>query len=148
MICNICGGNFDIKSSNICSSCGTMHTVQQTQHNMPAYPYSYSYPYQSSPPNSKSKVLAGVLAILVPYGVYSFYLGHIAKGVVQLLMWLVFMPLFVIGLLMIPVIPVLGGILLFLSIAIYFFVWVWDLVDGIRILSGFVKVDAKGNPLV
>ena len=36
-------------------------------------------------PGQKSKLVAGLLGILVPFGVRSFHLGDTKKGVIQLL---------------------------------------------------------------
>ena len=75
--------------------------------------------------NAKSKLVAGLLAILLgAYGVHNFYLGFTGKAVAQLL------------------ISVLSCFSLSIVSAI------WGLVEGIMILTGKNDTDGKGNPLV
>lgn len=69
--------------------------------------------------SDRSRVLAGVLQLLIP-GVGRIYLGYSAYGVMQLL-------LFPCGL----------GI-----------GWLWSVIDGIVILAGGVKLDGYGRQLV
>ena len=72
----------------------------------------------------KSKMAAGLLGIFLgAFGVHNFYLGYTGKAVAQLL------------------ISVLScG---FLAVASE----IWGLVEGIQILTGSIKTDAKGIPL-
>lgn len=74
--------------------------------------------------NSKSKLAAGILGILVGgLGIHNFYLGYTKRGLIQLL------------------ISVLScGTLAFASS-------IWGLVEGILILTGSIAVDADGVPL-
>ncbi len=74
--------------------------------------------------SNKSKVAAGLLGIFLGYlGIHNFYLGFTGKAVTQLLM------------------SVLScGILAPISA-------LWGLIEGILLLTGSIKVDAKGNPL-
>jgi TM2 domain-containing membrane protein YozV len=73
---------------------------------------------------AKSKVAAGVLGILVgALGVHNFYLGFTGKGLAQLL----------ISLLSCGALAVISSI--------------WGLVEGIMILTGSIKCDARGVPL-
>lgn len=68
----------------------------------------------------KSKLVAGLLQLFLGgFGVGRFYLGYSGIGVAQILV-----TLFTCG---------IGGI--------------WPFIDGIMILTGSVKVDAKGIPL-
>jgi TM2 domain-containing membrane protein YozV len=73
---------------------------------------------------AKSKIAAGLLGILLgAFGVHNFYLGYTGKAVAQLL------------------ITVLScGILSEVSA-------IWGLIEGILILTGSIKTDAKGIPL-
>jgi TM2 domain-containing membrane protein YozV len=54
------------------------------------YPLPYQQPYQQQmayyqPPESeKSKVIAGVLQLVFPFGVGRFYTGHVGMGIAQL----------------------------------------------------------------
>lgn len=80
----------------------------------------------------KSKVAAGLLGIFLgSFGVHNFYLGYTGKAVTQL----------VLGVL---------GILLSCIVIGFFMVaaaGIWGLVEGIMILCGSIKTDAKGIPL-
>jgi TM2 domain-containing membrane protein YozV len=70
-------------------------------------------------PNAKSKLVAGLLGILLGgLGIHNFYLGYTGKGVAQILLS------FCCG---------VG--------------YIWGLIEGILILCGNINTDAKGNPL-
>lgn len=75
-------------------------------------------------PDSKSKIVAGLLGIFLgAFGVHNFYLGHTGKAIAQLL------------------ITILSCFTLSVVSA------VWGLIEGILILVGNTKTDAKGIPL-
>jgi TM2 domain-containing membrane protein YozV len=75
-------------------------------------------------PAGKSKIAAGVLALVFGgMGVHNFYLGYTGKGVAQLLISLISL-----------------GTLSFIS-------GIWGFIEGIMILCGSIRTDAKGNPL-
>ena len=77
--------------------------------------------------NGKSKIIAGVLGIFLgSYGVHNFYLGYTSKAIAQLL-------LTTLGSL-IGVGPIIAVI--------------WSVIEGVQILSGSIKADADGNPLI
>ena len=70
----------------------------------------------------KSKIAAGLIAILIPgWGIHNFYLGYTGKGIAQLVLTL----------------TCIGSIV---SIA-------WSIVEGIMILTGSIDTDASGVPL-
>lgn len=75
--------------------------------------------------NGKSKITAGILGIFLGcFGVHNFYLGYNGKAIAQLLITL---------------------------LSIFLLSWVsaiWGLIEGILILTGSIKEDAFGNPLV
>ena len=76
---------------------------------------------------AKSKLAAGLLGIFLgSLGVHNFYLGYTNKAVAQLLICLL-------GAFACGIGPVVSAI--------------WGLVEGIQILTGTIKVDAKGIPL-
>ena len=79
----------------------------------------------------KSKITAGLLALLVGFGIHNFYLGYVGKGVAQLVLLL------------------LGWILSLIGIGFIFVgaVAIWQLVEAIMIFSGSINKDAKGIPL-
>jgi hypothetical protein len=69
----------------------------------------------------KQKVVAGILGILLNgLGAHSFYLGNTKKGIIQIVVTIVTCGL--------------GGL--------------WGLIEGIMILTGSIKTDAYGLPLV
>lgn len=70
----------------------------------------------------KSKMTAGLLGIFLGgLGIHNFYLGKTSRAVIQLLLGL-----FTVG--------IISG--------------TWGLIEGILILTGSIKTDGKGNPLV
>lgn len=71
-----------------------------------------------APSGSKSKIMAGVLNLIIP-GVGNMYLGYMGKGIAQLLL----VPVCLVG-------------------------SIWSIVDAIMIFTGKVNKDAQGNPLV
>ncbi len=83
----------------------------------PAAPYGYD-PRTGLPYSDKTKIIAGLLQILIPLGIGRFYTGHTNQGVAQLLV-----TIFTCG---------IGAL--------------WPFVDGILILVGD-PTDAQGRPL-
>ena len=80
----------------------------------------------SGNPGEKTKLVAGLLGIFLGgLGIHNFYLGNTGKAVAQLLITLLGSCI-VIG-------PAISGI--------------WALIEGIMILTGSIKTDAKGIPL-
>lgn len=85
---------------------------------VPLYASSSYGTLSNLPVSNKSRVLAGVLQLLLP-GVGRMYLGYVAQGIIQL-----FMALFCFG---------IG--------------WLWSVIDGILLLVGNVKLDGYGRRL-
>ena len=83
----------------------------------PAAPYGV-HPVTGVPYSDKSKLVAGLLQVLLPLGIGRMYMGHTGLGVAQLLV-----TIFTCG---------IGGL--------------WPFIDGIVILVGD-KTDAQGRPL-
>ncbi len=78
-----------------------------------------------SAPKQKQSVVAGILGVLLgSLGVHNFYLGHYVKAVIQLCFTLLS-----------------GGSLAAISA-------IWGLVEGVLLLCGVIKCDAKKNPLI
>jgi len=72
----------------------------------------------------KSKMAAGLLGIFLgAFGVHNFYLGYTGKAIAQLL----------ISVLSLGFLAVVSSI--------------WGLIEGVMILTGSIKTDAKGVPL-
>ena len=99
MFCYHCGKEVD-ENAFVCVYCG----------------YTLANP---SNPNSKlkSKITAGLLAILIGLGIHNCYLGFTGKAVAQLL-------------------------LSFCGVG-----YIWCLIEGIMILTGSINQDANGLPL-
>ena len=75
-------------------------------------------------PNAKSKIVAGILGILLGcFGVHNFYLGYTNKAIAQLLITL--LSCFILS-------PVSA---------------IWGLIEGIMILTGSIDQDANGIKL-
>jgi TM2 domain-containing membrane protein YozV len=96
-----------------CSNCGTQLVAGAVQCHRCGVAAKAPFPGQ------KSKLAAGLLGILVPFGVHSFYLGDTKKGVIQLLV-----TIFTCGL-----------------------ASLWSFIEGILILVGNINTDAEGRPL-
>ncbi len=111
--CTKCGKELD-GSQLYCDSCGAETTEKaRVESNQ-----------KIVNPESKSKLVAGLLAIFVgTLGIHNFYLGYTSKGICQLLITLLSCGLFAVG------------------------VMIWSLIEGINILTGKISVDAKGIPL-
>jgi len=76
----------------------------------------------------KSKIGAGLLGIFLgSLGIHNFYLGYNGKAVAQLLLTIIGWAVCGLG-------PIAATI--------------WGLIEGIEILSGYIKTDANGIPLV
>ncbi len=94
--------------------------AQPMQPIMPSYNFAPAPMYSPTaflPVSDRSRVLAGVLNIVLP-GVGRMYLGYVAQGVVQLLT------------------TVFCGV-----------GYIWALVDGILMLTGHTKIDGYGRVL-
>lgn len=110
--CHNCGKPV-ADDAEVCLNCGVAHR-------------------KVAPPNAKSKIAAGLLAIFLgAYGVHNFYLGYTKKAVTQLVLTLVGIPLCC----------VVVGAFMILGVSI------WGLVEGIMIFAGNINTDANGVPL-
>ena len=106
--CSNCGAELN-EGADVCLKCGrrVSNTIRI-----------------NSDPNSKSKIIAGLLGIFLGcFGVHNFYLGFTGKAIAQLL------------------ITVLSCFILSPISAI------WGLIEGILILCGNINVDASGNEI-
>jgi len=132
--CPNCGNEVP-EGAQFCNKCGTaLNNVQQTgpQNSNPGQPGPTPVLMQSSQQvpagvEQKSKMAAGLLGIFLgAFGVHNFYLGYTGKAIGQLCLTLIGWVLCGLG-------PIAAEI--------------WGLVEGIMILSGSIKTDAKGIPL-
>ena len=108
--CSNCGKELK-EGADICLNCGKIINEQRKV-------------ATNKDPNAKSKIVGGILGILVGcFGVHNFYLGYTNKAVAQLL------------------ITLLSCFILCPISAI------WGLIEGIMILTGNIDQDANGRKL-
>jgi TM2 domain-containing membrane protein YozV len=108
--CSNCGEKLN-ENQDVCLKCGVKVKKEE----------------KNDDPEAKSKIVAGILGILVgSFGAHNFYLGYNQKAVAQLL-------LTTIGWILLGLGPVIAGI--------------WGLIEGIMILVGSIDKDAKGIKL-
>lgn len=148
MTCSNCGSELSA-SSGFCIKCGArvpdapggaappqQPYVQQQPYdpNQPA-PYGYGQPPQPyQDPTLKSKMIAGVLGILLgAFGVHRLYLEYKNIGIIQC----------AIGVISMIAIPFTCGLSAFVLMGMS----IWGLVEGIMILIGNINVDGVGRPL-
>ena len=109
--CSNCGSELK-EGADICLKCGKIVNDRTNTSNI------------NKDPNAKSKIVAGILGILLGcFGVHNFYLGYTNKAVAQLL------------------ISILSCFILSPVSAI------WGLIEGIMILTGSIDTDAEGRKL-
>lgn len=102
----------------------------------------------------KSKIIAGLLAIILGFGIYSLYLKKIKKGMIQF--FVPFVSIFLIGIMVlicnyisnIKIIIYGFFIPLFFTIVILAVMHLWCIIEGILILIGFINQDGHGNALI
>ncbi len=108
--CSNCGKEVK-EGADICLNCGKIINEQKRVE-------------INRDPNAKSKIVAGILGILLGcFGVHNFYLGYTNKAIAQLLITL--LSCFILS-------PVSA---------------IWGLIEGIMILTGSIDQDANGIKL-
>ena len=118
--CQNCGKEIN-EGADVCLGCGKQLrvVVTQTTTNVSGGP-------------QKSKIAAGILGIFFGgLGIHNFYLGYTGKGVTQLLLTVLGIPLAII----------LIGFFMIMAASI------WGFIEGILILVGSIDRDGKGNLL-
>lgn len=115
------------QGSSFCSNCGSQTAPGAAFCLNCGAPTNDAAAAQAAVPvgyEQKSKMAAGLLGIFLgAFGVHNFYLGNTGKAIAQLLI----------------------SVLSCFTLAIVS--EIWGLIEGIMILSGSVKTDAKGVPL-
>lgn len=133
MKCPQCGRETQ-DQMKFCGWCGADMTKSVFKKEKPIEPEVMDAQPSSQPSNeprqnqgeSKSRLVAGLLGVLLGgLGIHNFYLGNTQRGVTQLLLGTVG-AIVVVG-------PIISGI--------------WGLIEGIQILVGDIKTDARGVPL-
>lgn len=119
MFCKYCGKESE---TEVCTECKKTHSEDTIE--VEATKVESNNSNNNTSINSKSKVAAGILGILLgSLGVHNFYLGYNGKAIAQLLL----------SILSCGMLAGVSGI--------------WGLVEGILILTGSIDKDADGNPL-
>lgn len=142
MFCRNCGEQYETEEAVICVKCWTAKG-QGTNYcphcGKPVKPETMVCANCGAALNpmsahqGKSKLIAGILGIFFGYfGIHNFYLGYTKKAILQL------------------IISIIGLILSCKGIGVFLFfgVEIWGLVEGVLILTGKIKKDAKGNNLI
>ncbi len=129
-MCQVCGvstGNYISRNNTDFAGFGTNY---QGMNGYDAYGSNpYGVPYTSS----KSRIVAGLLAIFLgSWGVHNFYLGNSKTAVTQL------------------VLTIVGNFLICMGIGIFILIgtYIWGLAEGIMLLSGKIDVDGQGQKLI
>ena len=141
MYCKHCGIRLDGKRL-YCPECGKRIEVDDENRGS----YFYHKP--------KYRIVAGLLAILFGFGIYSLYLKKIKKGMIQL-----FVPSIAIILLAVMMficnhienikIIIFGFFIpLFIAMVVVAVMHLWCIIEGILILIGWVNEDGHGNRLL
>jgi TM2 domain-containing membrane protein YozV len=104
----------------------------------PNAPFGFD-PVTGRPFSDKSKVVAGLLQLLLGFfftlgGVGRLYSGNVGLGVAQLVASIVAWASFI------------CGVFLFVPLVVWFGIWAWFIVDGIILLAG-KPFDGQGRPL-
>lgn len=122
MYCTNCGVLLD-DDAVFCTNCGHKVGSQADYHTQQSRNIvdDLKNGYQNIMAKPKSKLIAGILAIVLgSVGIHDFYLGYTRKGVTHLLMWVFFLGWF-------------SGL--------------WALVEALHIFTGKTATDAYGVPL-
>lgn len=143
MFCRNCGAQYATDEAVMCVKCGTQKGMgvnfcpacgQQTPPGTVVCLHCGVAFGNYAAKSDKSKMVAGLLGIFLGcFGVHNFYLGYTSKAVIQLV-------ISVVGLL-------LSCCTLGLSVFLMLIPAIWGLVEGIMLLTGSIKTDAKGNLL-
>jgi len=169
MFCNQCGNQV---TGGFCAQCGTPCQNSQPNAGMAQQPPPHMghAPHMSHAPHmtgvGKSKMAAGLIAILVGYGIHNFYLGYTKKAIIQLCLLLASTLLIIIGSIVfsfvivdaaihdpylyygLPSGAVGGMVMMIIGSVMAFGIRIFEIIDGIRILTGSISIDSKGVPLV
>ena len=140
MYCKHCGIKI-LDKRLYCPECGKRLEVDDENNNS----HFYHKP--------RSRAVAGLLAIILGFGIYSLYLKKIKKGMIQF-----FVPSISILLLGIMVlicnnisdvrIIVLGFFIpLFITMVLILIMHLWCIIEGLLILLGLINEDGNGNRL-
>lgn len=143
--CHICGERLNLVQQ-ICIKCGSPSIIGK----------------------SKSRIAAGLLGIFLgAYGVHNFYLGHYVRGIIKIAITAFFILAYIASIIVFAVLnatqftyysgdfSTIYRLELFPLTFIFTLVFllgilavqIWGIVEGVLILTGKTKTDAKGIPL-
>ncbi len=140
MYCKHCGVRLNGKRI-YCPECGKRIEIEDQN---------ISYFYHKP----KHRIVAGLLAILFGFGIYSLYLKNIRKGMIQFLvptvslLLLGIMTLICYNISNIKIIIFGFFIPLFLTSVLVVVMHLWCIIEGFLILMGLIDEDAHGNKLL
>ena len=140
MYCKHCGIRLDGKRI-YCPECGKRIEVNDDNGS-----YFYHKP--------KHRIIAGLLAILLGFGIYSLYLKNVKKGMIQLivptvsLLLLGIMALICYNISNFKIIIFGFFIPLFLTAVLVAVMHLWCIIEGFLILMGLIDEDGHGNKLL
>ena len=152
MFCKNCGAKIE-DGQKFCTYCGAK--VERPEENKENGTQGGPYiSYESLTNNQgheeyvsfgKSRIFAGLMAILVGAGIHNFYLSNTKKAVIQLLIYIVstVFSFAAAGASTETTYWIFYGIGMIAGAA----VGIWCFVEGILILTGKIKKDGKGNPI-
>lgn len=143
MYCRNCGKELPNENAEVCLQCGTMkgkgdkYCANCGTAVNPGQEICLNCGCRLSAQRTgqeKSKLTAGLFGIFLgQFGVHNFYMGYKTKAIIQVCVSGAGVLLVCCG--GVGVLPILA-------------MWIWGLIEGIMILTGHIKTDGKGNPLV
>ena len=141
MYCKHCGIKVSRKRL-YCPECGKRIEIDDENNNSRFYH------------KPKSRIIAGLLAILLGFGIYSLYLKKNKKGMIQFFVPSISIALLGIMMLICNTISNIKVIIygffipLFFAFVIIVVMHLWCIIEGILILLGFINEDGHGNALI
>jgi len=141
MYCKHCGIKI-LDKRLYCPECGKRLEIEDENNNS----HFYHKP--------KSRILAGLLAIILGFGIYSLYLKKVKKGMIQF--FVPFVSILLLGIMVLICnyisnikIIILGFFVpLFFAIVIISVMHLWCIIEGLLILFGMINEDGNGNRLI
>ena len=149
MNCNHCGAPVN-EGQRFCTYCGNKIETQNNAYNDPSFITfenlsGQNQEFDQAQYSSKSKILALFFALFIGFGSHSFYLGHTKKGIIQLVVCLVYN--FIGFLSQVINHQTAATVLYIIYIVLQTAVAIWFIVEAILILAGKIT-DKNGRKLL